>query len=209
VADRLSLYDYLAFVVPGAMILFVAVYGYDGWPRGEPGVAGTVALTAASFVVGYINAALGNWLQPMFLGGKPGGRADSLWGTLGACSHYTDAERDRFTRMLTDRYDDLPPGAGFHLAYTELQQRGLDGPLVLMNQHIGFTRGTATATAVGLTIDIGLALTSGTHLPLVVWGPILLSAMVPFVMRYRRFWRRFGDQVLRGIYVLPDASGGS
>ena len=140
-ADRLSLYDHLAFVVPGATILFVAIYGYAGWPWDEPGAAGALGLVVASFVVGYVNAAIGNWVEPSFLGGRPGGRSDPLWGTLSGASHYDQAEKDAAERLLRNRYGDVPLHLGYRLAYTELQQRGKDGALQLMNQHLGFTRG--------------------------------------------------------------------
>lgn len=198
-ADRLSLYDYLAFVIPGATILFVAVYGYYGWPWGSPGTTATLGLIAGSFVVGYVNAALGNWIEPLLLGNRPGGRADPLWGTLGASSHYNETQKSDYSKRLQDRYGTTTDRAGYSLAYTELQQRNLDGRLQLMNQHIGFTRGMATACATALLIDAGLAATSGSHLPLALWAPVLTLSAAAFVARYRRFWRRFGDNVLRGV----------
>jgi hypothetical protein len=206
VAERLSLYDYLSFVVPGATILFVVVYGYDGWPRDEPGGSATLALVAAAFVVGYINAAVGNWIEPTFLGNRPGGRVDPLWGTLTGSSHYSEGERTALARVLSERYGDVPKELAYRLAYTELQQKGLDGPLQLMNQHLGFTRGAATATAIALAINLSLAATAGTHLPIAFWGPILAGSTAAFVMRYRRFWRRFGDHVLRGISTVHSAT---
>ncbi|MHB1502915.1 MAG: hypothetical protein ACYCTL_01755 [Acidimicrobiales bacterium] len=201
-AERLSLYDYLAFVIPGATLLFVAVYGYNGWPRGSPGAAATIGLIAGSFVVGYVNAALGNWIEPLLLGARPGGRADPLWGTLGASSHYDDGQKSDYRKRLRDRYGTTTDRAGYSLAYTELQQRNLDGPLQLMNQHIGFARGMATACAGALLIDAGLAATSGTHLSLALWAPVLALSTAAFVARYRRFWRRFGDNVLRGVAAI-------
>ena len=205
-AERLSLYDYLAFVVPGATILFVAVYGYDGWPRGEPGGAGTLGLVAASFVVGYINAAIGNWLEPVLLGGRPGAWPSSLWGTLRGPSRYDEADRAVIERALMNRYPGVSPEVAFRLAYTELQQSGRDGPLKLMNQHLGFTRGMATASLVGLTLNVGFALTAGTRLPILIWGPVLALGAFAFIARYRRFWRHFGDHVLRGMMTTASSA---
>lgn len=205
-ADRLTLYDYLAFVLPGGTILFVAIYGHGGWPHGEPGPGATIGLLAACFVVGYMNAAVGNWVESAFLGSWPGRRVDPLWGTLGSASHYASEEREAFKRLLRHRYPDVPVAVAYRLAHTELQQRGLDGPLNLMNQHIGFSRGMATATSIAVIVNIGIASISGTYLPLPVWIPVLAAASASFIVRYRRFWRRFGDTVLRGVGALAVAN---
>src|SRR5262245_16696411 len=129
--DRLSLYDYLSFVLPGALILFVATYGDGGWPRGEPGAAAFAGLVAAAFLVGYLNAALGNAAEALVLGERPGGRADPLWGTLGAHSTYTDEEKAAATEHLLARYGP-PLTSAYRLGYTELSQTDRDGRLQIM-----------------------------------------------------------------------------
>lgn len=206
-AERLSLYDYLSFVLPGATILLVAVYGYDGWPRGEPGAAATLGLVTAAFVVGYINAALGNSIEGAFLGSRPGSRPDPLWGTLTGKSRYTPDEQCVFENALHERYGgDTPLHTCYRLAYTELQQREFAGRLHVINQHIGFSRGMATACATAFVIEVGLAATTGSYLEPTLWLPLLGVAAIAFVSRYRRFWAWFGDNVLRGVRVLPDVS---
>jgi hypothetical protein len=203
-AERLSLYDYLSFVLPGATILFVAIYGYDGWPRAEPGAAATLGLVAGAFVIGYLNAAIGNWIEAVFLGSRPGARPDPLWGTLTGKSRYSADEQKVFEETLHDRYGEgVPLRTCYRLAYTELQQRELAGQLHVMNQHIGFSRGMATACGIAFAIEAGLAATVGSHLEAGLWLPLLGGASIAFVSRYRRFWAWFGDNVLRGTRLLP------
>lgn len=199
--DRLTLYDYLSFVLPGALILFVAVYGDSGWPRGEPGAAATLGLVAAAFVIGYLNAALGNLVESVMLGGKPGGRADPLWGTLGDHSTYTDQEKAAATSALENRYG-VPVAMAYRMAYTELSQTDRDCRLQIMNQHLGFARGMATACAIGFVIELGLVIVDGSHLPAELWLPLLAAGTGAFTYRFRHFWRRFGDHVLRAAMVL-------
>jgi hypothetical protein len=203
VDKQLTLYDYVSFVVPGALILFTAVYGYDGWTRAEPGATGMIGLLAAAFVVGHVNAVAGNWLEPIFLGGRPGAPTDRLWGTLGSHSQYSAADRAIFETMLTARYGPVELAMAFRLGQTELQQTGHDGPLKLALQHLGFYRGMVSASLIAVVIDVGLAIGSGTELPLLLWTPVMAVVGAACVVRYRRFWRQFGDHLLRGVASLP------
>lgn len=201
-ADRLSLYDYLGFVVPGATILFAVIYGMDGWPRAAPGSSALVGLVAAAFVIGYANASVGNALEPVFLGARVGTWPDPLWGTLAVKSRYSAETREYHAAVLAKRYPGVGQPTAYKLAYTELQQLKLDGPLQLTNQHIGFARGMATACLIGLLVTVGAGLGGRSHLPLTVWVPAFAGATMLFVQRYRRAWFRFGDGVLSGIALV-------
>lgn len=200
--DRLSLYDYLGFVLPGATVLATAIYGYDGWRWGEPGASAVLALVGASFIVGYLNAALGNVLESAALGGRVGSRPDSLWGTMRGHRSYDEAAIKRFSNLLGRRYGGHSDDVGYRLAYTELQQRGLDAPLRLLNQHIGFCRGMMTACVVALGFVVVYAVDGRSYLDWRLWVPTFMVAAVLFAIRFRRFWARFGDSVLRGIAVI-------
>ena len=200
---QLTLYDYVSYVVPGGLLLFVIVYGYDGWPRAEPGSSGLIGIIAAAFVVGHVVAVVGTWVEAAFLGGRPGRRPDPLWGTLGDRSRYSDEERAELRQRLLERYGDVEVAVAFRLGQTELQQAGKDGPMKVATQHLGFARGLATAALLALVVDVVLAIASGTHLPLVLWIPVLCGVAVACVVRYRRAWRQFGDHLIRGVAVLP------
>ena len=62
-----------------------------------------------------------------------------------------------------------------------------------------------TASFVCFFIEAGLILAGGSHLAGQLWLPGFAVATAAFVYRFRSFWRRFGDQVLRGAAVLHAA----
>ena len=117
---------------------------------------------------------------------------------------YPEAERERVLGDLRARYGrgvDLLRGYG--LAHTELQQTGKDEPLNIANENIGFYRNMTVACLASAGVVVGYALVGRDALAPVAWVPIFLAATFVFAARYRRFWRRFGDYVIRGFRVLP------
>lgn len=184
-------------------ILFAVIYGMDGWPRAAPGSSALVGLVAAAFVIGYANVLVGNALEPVFLWGTRRNMARSPCGGHWAVKSRYSVEPASTTRaVLAKRYPGVGQPTVYKLAYTELQQLKLDGPLQLTNQHIGFARGMATAGPIGLLVTVGAGLGGRSHLPLTVWVPAFAGATMLFVQRYRRAWFRFGDGVLSGIALV-------
>src|SRR5438309_9158796 len=101
--NQYSPYDYLAFVLPGGLVLFTAVYGWYGWPWKEPGATALVGLLAASFVVGNALSGLANFIEPMLLGSRPGKRPDGLWGQFAKGDRH-EGEQQEFLGELQSRY---------------------------------------------------------------------------------------------------------
>ena len=98
-----TLYEYLTFIVPGGSVLFVAIYGWYGWPWHDPGATALIGIIAAGFVVGNLLSAIGTWLEPLLTGGHPGGRPNGLWGQFGAGDKYSGRQSE-FGKLFQERY---------------------------------------------------------------------------------------------------------
>ena len=61
----------------------------------------------------------------------------------------------------------------------------------------------STATAVSAVATCAYAIAGRDWLPAAIWVPVYVVATLLFAYRYRRFWRRFADAVIRGIRTLP------
>jgi hypothetical protein len=174
-----------------------------GWPQTEPGASALVFLLGLAFLVGHMLASVAAWLQPVVWGHAPGGSSDPLWGVFGHGGTYTDVEADRVARELERHY-----GAGlsrrrlYGLAYTDLQQAGKEARLVSLNSQIAFCRNAAVAFLVAAVAQ-GVGTVAGRGVLDGGWlvAAYLLGACM-FAARYKRFWRQFGDNVIRGFRVL-------
>src|SRR3981081_3537331 len=93
-------YEYLSFVLPGAVVLFAAVYGYFGWPWGEPGATALVGILGACFIVGHLVAAVAQFCQPILWGHRPSNAADSKWGLFTTSSPLASETEADVTEML-------------------------------------------------------------------------------------------------------------
>ena len=203
-----SPYDYLAFVIPGVVVLFQIVIG-SGREIGDPGAGLIILLLAAAFLIGHAVAAVAGWLQALAWGRPPGRRPDPLWGFA-----YTGAELAQLTRELEARY-----GAGlsltrlYQLAYTEIQHVGKDARLQTINSQIAFYRNAAASLLVAAALAAFQAATGQASSvdPRVLIPGYLLGALL-FIDRYRVFWTQFGDNVVRGFRILakdqPKDAGG-
>jgi hypothetical protein len=197
-----SAYEWLSFLIPGGVFLFAAFYGWKGWPYPEPGAAVLTGILAASFAVGHAVAAVASWLEPVIWLHLPGTRQNPEWGMFGSGGTYDDAERVLVVADLRVRYGDVDFRTGYNLAYTELRQAGNDAALAIVNQQIGFYRNMSMSAAAGTLIVVGYWAVGRDALP-VAWALFLGTAAILFAYRYRRFWRRFGDEVIRGFRTLP------
>lgn len=194
-------YQFLGFILPGALVLFASVYGSTGWPRSEPAASGLVGVLATSFVAGHAVAAVAGWLEPLAWGSRPGRRVESMTGLFGTKGYFDELERPVIEERLRTLFgSELQPQTCFDLAYTRLQQQGKDSVVQLMNQEIGFHRNMASASIASFFVTVGVAVAGrGDHLRPDVWLPTFGVAALLFVFRYRRFWRRFAHNVVRGV----------
>jgi len=202
--DKLGLYDYLGFIVPGAVIIAAAVYGL-GLARvtTAPSAEGILLLTAAAFVVGHLNVAVANMLQPVAFGHRPFTRLRSTEGLFGEHGRYSAAEQKEIEAEFAEYF----PTAStfeeqFQLGYTLLRQKNLDAALQTANQQIGLYRNLMAATVVCLPLLVAGAATGHGSLRPGVWIPLDGLAIVLFAIRFRRFWVRFSDEVIRGVRAL-------
>jgi hypothetical protein len=198
-----TLYDYLSFLLPGGTVLFAAFYGYFGWPYPEPGTTGLLGIGAACFVVGHVVAAAASFFEPLIWLKRPGSRQDPTWGMFGEGGTYDESERTEIEDQFRTRFGALPFQTAYRRGYTLLQHEGKDETLQVFNRQLGFYRNMTVATVIALLVVVGYNAGGRRELPLEVWGPLFVLAAVLFAYRYRRFWRRFGDGVVRGVSVLP------
>ncbi len=210
--DNLTLYDYLGFVVPGGLVVAAAAYGFDLAPiHAAPSTPGLALLTAAAFVVGHINAALGNFLQPAAWVHRPGSRLPSSAGLFGRRGLYSATQQAGIEQHFANRFpqaDDFQQR--FNLGYTELRQKELDKAAQIMNQQIGFYRNMAAGIVVALCVVIVAAILGHHTLRWWLWVPLGVTGEALFIFRFRRFWVRFGNEIVRGVQTLPnDASSSS
>ncbi|HEU5205375.1 MAG TPA: hypothetical protein VFU17_13875 [Candidatus Limnocylindrales bacterium] len=90
----------------------------------------------------------------------------------------------------------------YQLAYTEIQQTGKAGRLNTLNSQIGFYRNAAAALILAAVLHAGVQVFGEAKLPIYPWVPLYAGCGVLFAFRYRRYWRQFGDNVIRGIRVI-------
>jgi hypothetical protein len=209
--DRFSPYEYLAYLLPGGVVVFAAWIAVAGWPASEPGATGLVVLLSAAFVVGHGIASVASWLEPLAWGHLPGQRANPLWGLFGHRGRYPDDERKAIEADFQSRI--RSQSASFEilygLGYTKLQQLKLDAHLQVLNQQIGFSRNTATACIVAVAVH-GVYLAMGEAvLPAWPWLLLYTAGLVLFTARYRRFWVHFADAVVRGVRLLDVPKAGT
>jgi hypothetical protein len=196
-----SIYDYLTFILPGGIVLFAAAYGWFGWPWHEPGASALVGLLAAAFIVGNALAAIGTWIEPLLLGASPGSTPDGLWGQFADGDRF-EGRRAEITSVFESRYGEADLTKSYRLAQAELRTSGKADDLSRISSQIGFYRGMAVASAICFLIELVYVCVWKSHLPTALWLSIFALLVVLSVYRFRRFWRWFGDYVLRTILAL-------
>lgn len=198
-----SVYDYLAYVIPGGTVLVATQLAFAGWPSSEPGNVGLVALLAAAFLVGHGTAALAAFFEPLVWRHRPGAPVSPLWGLEGPGGVYDSDEIEKIQGELAKRYG---PGLGlkrlYQLAYTDLQQRGKDQRLLTLNSQIGFHRNSAAALAVAVVVQASAILARREATGTWAVASVYAAGVLVFAIRYKRYWRQFGDNVIRGFRVL-------
>lgn len=203
-----SAYEYIGIIVPGGSILAVAFYGWFGWPYAEPGGTALVGILALAFVVGTANNAAAAKIQSVWLGQLPWQVADPFHGLFGKGRHWPD--RATVEQAFKERlgHPALEFGQLYRLGQARLRQAGKADTLDHLNQQIALHRGMAFASLVCTVLVITYWMLGKDHLPIVPWVPILAVATVLFALGFRRFWRWYGDHVIRNVLALPMANGG-
>ena len=209
--EKLTLYDYLGFIVPGGLVLATIVYGFDlASFREAPASTGMVLLAAAAFVIGHLNAAIANYLQSAAWGKKPGTRLPSSTGLFGKRGLHEEPAQQGIEQDFERQF---PQGQDFQqrfdLGYTLLRQKKLDTSAQIMNQQLGFYRNTSASVLVSLLIVTVAAFTGHNTLDWWLWLPVGLVAEALLIFRFRRFWVRFGNEIIRGVQAYQSAPSGS
>jgi hypothetical protein len=196
-------YEYFSFLFPGAVVTASWYYGTMGLPQAEPGAGASLAFVAVAFLVGHAVAAIASWLEPVIWRQRPGSKTDPTWGMFGRGGTYEESERQGIAADFERRFPSIPFKSAYHIGRTELQQLGKDSQLKIMDQQIGFYRNSAFSSILAAAIVLITWRLGYNHFVVVPWLAVFLSMAVLFTYRYRRFWRIFGDNVVRGVRALP------
>jgi hypothetical protein len=204
--DRPSLspYQYLTFLLPGALVLFVFVFGWNGWPYGEPGAGAILGLSAAAFMIGHALAAIANYFQASWWGHLPGSRLQSSEGLFDEGGRYAVTQQ-----AVTTAFEEAFPSvktfeAQFGVAYAEAQAGPLGPKLQAIVEQIGYYRSMATASALSLVVVVVFYSLGHRHLPLLLWTPLFLLLTLLNAYRFRRFWRYVGEYVVADVLRRRD-----
>lgn len=197
----LSTYRYLTFLLPGALVLGVVVYGWIGWPYGEPGAGALLALTARSYMTGHIVVAIANYFQPIWWGNRPGGRLQSSEGLFDKAGRYSES-RDKVLAAFNSKYPKVDEfEAQFGIAYQEAQKGQLGPKLLSMVEEIGYYRSMATASVICFMLVILFNVCGHDHLELLPWAPLFIVSAIAHAYRFRRFWRYVGEYVTGEVWA--------
>ncbi len=199
---QFSAYEYLTFIFPGATLIFIVFFGWNGWPYGEPGAGALIGLASASFLIGHALAALANWFESVWWGHRPGTSVSSTQGLFGKGGLYNAQEEKEIEDAFARAFPQLDGTQNrFRAAYSKAQEGPVARKIQVFVDQIGFYRSMATSTALGIPIVAIYGLAGRDHLPWFLWIPALGLATLAFVLRYRRFWIRTGDYVVRDMIV--------
>lgn len=204
----LSPYQYLTFLLPGGLVLFAVVYGWNGWPYGEPGAGAILGLSVAAFMVGHTLAALANFLQASWWGHRPGSRLQSSEGLFDKGGRYAST-KDEVIKAFDALYPTVSTfEAKFGIAYAEAQAGPLAPKLQSLVEQIGFYRSMAAASAISLGLVLIFNALDHEHLPLFPWVPTFIVTTLLYGYRFRRFWRYVGEYVVADVLRRFKPSGG-
>lgn len=192
-----SAYEYLTFLIPGAVLGFTAFYGWNGWPYGEPGAGSIIGIAFGSFIIGHFIAAFSNWLESFWWGKLPGQRVSSVQGLFGKGGVFSQPDEESIRKLLADQYPQLHDlQAQFTAAYVGAQAGPLSRKLQAFVEQIGFYRSMAAVSLLSAAMLAIFGALGREHLPGQLWLPIFTIGTVLFAVRYRRFWRRVGEYVI-------------
>ena len=195
---RFSAYEYLTFVLPGFVVLSVSVYGWHGWPYGEPGASSLLGILIASFIVGHALSGLSNWVEPLAWWRRPGTKVSSSQGLFGKAGLYDEKEESTIKAAFSKHYSDVSQfESQFRLAYSEALTSPIGPRLQTLVDQIGFYRSMMVASVFSAIIVLVTETRTNENLESFFWSPFFLLLGLTFGYRYRRFWVRLGDYVVR------------
>ena len=201
----LSVYDYLSYIVPGAVVVTAWWYGFIGARYQEPGVFASIALVIAAYVVGLAVAAIWYWAEPAIWWHRPFARLDKTWGLIGARGAYPDDQREAIESTFAKRYRSGDFGTNYDLGYTEIQESGKGDYLLIFNQQLGLLGHLSAACLLGGLVLVFAVIVRSTSVSALTWAIGLLVGSALFGARYRYFWKRIGDQVVRQVRLMAVA----
>lgn len=191
----LSAYRYLTFLLPGALVLATAVYGWMGWPYGEPGAGVLLGLSASAYVLGHVVVSVANYVQPVWWLQPPGGRLKSSEGLFEKSGRFAD-NKDEVVKAFNTVHPQVSGfEAQFGIAYQEAQKGPLASKLLAFVEEIGYYRSMATGSAICLALVVVFHFAHRRSLPIELWLPIFAVSTVAHAYRFRRFWRYLAEYV--------------
>lgn len=206
--DFLSVYDYMSFILPGGVVILAGWYSLTEAKYAEPGAFAAILIGIAAYVIGQAVAAVWNWFEPVAWGHWPFSRVDRTWGLIGDHGTYTTAEGATITAVFQKRYGSGAFATDYDLGYAEIQQSGHGDFLAIMNQQIGLFGHLCMACGIGLVM---VATTKLPYQPTglsIAFAVVLALGVLLFGLRYRYFWKRFGDQVVRQVRLMAVPAAG-
>lgn len=193
----LSVYDFLSYVLSGALVIGGCWWVIGGIPP-EPGVATTVALVGAAYVVGHLVQAIGVRWEARYWS-RMGGWPSDVRMEPGSKRTFDSGMRamidERLARDHGETARKLRTADKFAMARADLRSDAADTQSELMNALYALSRGLTTASALLVLIFATGAISTCSVSPF-VWAALVsaLSAFL-FLDRLSSFGFRFADQV--------------
>lgn len=196
--NQFSTYDILAYVIPGGILIVVVDYFY-GEPPLDYSPSQLVILTVASYLTGYLIAAVASKLQGVALNGNPFLKERHVHRLFDSKSILGSAECKRYKALLLQKYGE---DTSIAVAYEKAAHYGrvseIGERLQFLSQQIAFARSMMLATFMaGTFIIINDVQEVGLKHIHVWWVLLFIGSSFLFRMRFVRFWYEYARTVLR------------
>ena len=202
----LSVYDYLSYIVPGAVVLTAGWYAFLGAKFQEPGVFASIALVVVAYVVGLAVASVWFWVEPLLWRHPPLTRLDRTWGLIGRHGVYPEDQRTAIQATFAGRYGAEDFSTNYDLGYTEIQSSEKGNYLLIFNQQLGLLGHLAAACVIGSLMIVAAVVVGSRSADALWWAVALLIGSFLFAARYEYFWKRIGDQVVRQVRLMATSN---
>jgi uncharacterized membrane-anchored protein len=198
----LSVYDYLSYIVPGAVVLTAGWYAFLGAKYQEPGVFASIALVVLAYVAGLAVAAIWYWAEPILWRHPPLSRLDRTWGLIGRHGVYPEEQRNAIQSTFAGRYRAEDFATNYDLGYAEIQESEKGNYLLIFNQQLGLLGHLAAACVIGSVLIVVAVVLGTASVYALWWAVVLCGGSGLFAARYKYFWKRIGDQVVRQVRLM-------
>lgn len=202
----LSVYDYLSYILPGGVVLIAGWYSFFNAKYQEPGAFAAIILIVAAYILGQAAAVIWYWLEPIAWGHLPFRQVDRTWGLIGRNCAYPEDQRGAIEATFKTRYGPQAFQSNYDLGYTEIQQSGKGDFLAILNQQIGLFGHLSAACLIGVVLVAGALMSGKGSANGLGWAALLIFGTLLFGVRYKHFWMRFGDQVVRQVRLMAALS---